>query len=198
MEIQNLGIDGPYLIKPNIFKDEWIGSINPYSNYSNIDMYDSSFDEGGLITMLNYDGEWIKEEYVKDENEEDGFKKDENGERIIDVEKSIPGPHPGKKYSTLEEYFKDFPNKNIMLFASLQDLNGDIREKTKPLKVKYPKFFQYAKNKKSNFNYQLYKNVLQKRGWCWGGNWGSSIFDPMHFEYPTNGKCGYIAKTFNC
>ena len=112
-------------------KDEWIGSINPYSNYSNIDMYDSSFDEGGLITMLNYDGEWIKEEYVKDENEEDGFKKDENGERIIDVEKSIPGPHPGKKYSTLEEYFKDFPNKNIMLFASLQDLNGDIREKTK-------------------------------------------------------------------
>ena len=112
-------------------KDEWIGSINPYSNYSNIDMYDSSFDEGGLITMLNYDGEWIKEEYVKDENEEDGFKKDENGERIIDVEKSIPGPHPGKKYSTLEEYFKDFPNKNIMLFASLQDLNGDIIEKTK-------------------------------------------------------------------
>ena len=112
-------------------KDEWIGSINPYSNYSNINMYDSSFDEGGLITMLNYDGEWIKEEYVKDENEEDGFKKDENGERIIDVEKSIPGPHPGKKYSTLEEYFKDFPNKNIMLFASLQDLNGDIREKTK-------------------------------------------------------------------
>ena len=112
-------------------KDEWIGSINPYSNYSNIDMYDSSFDEGGLITMLNDDREWIIEEYVKDESEEDGFKKDKNGEKVIDIEKSIPGPHPGKKYTTLEEYFKDFPKKNIMLFASLQDLNGDIREKTK-------------------------------------------------------------------
>ena len=67
---------------------------------------------------------------------------------------------------------------------------------------KYTKFICEVCNGKEdckyNVNYQLYKNVLQNRGWCWGGNWGSSIFDPMHFEYPTNGKCGYIAKTFNC
>lgn len=67
---------------------------------------------------------------------------------------------------------------------------------------KYTKFICEVCNGKEdckyNVNYQLYKNVLQKRGWCWGGNWGSSIFDPMHFEYPVNGKCGYVTKTFNC
>lgn len=67
---------------------------------------------------------------------------------------------------------------------------------------KYTKFICEVCNGKEdckyNVNYQLYKNVLQNRGWCWGGNWGSSIFDPMHFEYSTDGKCGYIAKTFNC
>ena len=50
---------------------------------------------------------------------------------------------------------------------------------------KYTKFICEVCNGKEdckyNVNYQLYKNVLQNRGWCWGGNWGSSIFDPMHF-----------------
>lgn len=35
----------------------------------------------------------------------------------------------GKKYKDIQEYFRDYPEKNIMLFASLQDLNGSLDKK---------------------------------------------------------------------
>ena len=34
-----------------------------------------------------------------------------------------------------------------------------------------------------NVNYQIYHRFFEGKGWCWGGNWGPSYFDPMHFEY---------------
>ena len=82
-------------------KNEWLGQINPYNNYINIDMYDSSNTNSGLLHMLHNKKEWI------------------------DSEKTIPGPHPGKIYETVDDYLKDYPNKNIMLFASLNDLDGN-------------------------------------------------------------------------
>lgn len=34
-----------------------------------------------------------------------------------------------------------------------------------------------------NVNYHIFHNYFEGKGWCWGGNWGPSSFDPMHFEY---------------
>ena len=39
-----------------------------------------------------------------------------------------------------------------------------------------------------NINYQLYHKYFKKIGWCWGGNWTSGYFDPMHYE-KTDGGC---------
>ncbi len=39
-----------------------------------------------------------------------------------------------------------------------------------------------------NVNYQIFKIYFEQSGWCWGGNWYSEWFDPMHFEY-RNGAC---------
>ena len=33
-----------------------------------------------------------------------------------------------------------------------------------------------------NINYQIYEKIFKPKGWCWGGNWGPTYFDPMHFE----------------
>ena len=38
-------------------------------------------------------------------------------------------------------------------------------------------------NCEQNVNYQIYHRYFEGKGWCWGGNWGPSSFDPMHFEY---------------
>ena len=37
-----------------------------------------------------------------------------------------------------------------------------------------------------NINYQIYKKYFEPAGYCWGGNWGPSSFDPMHYEYSKN------------
>lgn len=35
---------------------------------------------------------------------------------------------------------------------------------------------------KYNINYNIYVNYFKPKGWCWGGDWGSNYFDPMHFQ----------------
>ena len=40
---------------------------------------------------------------------------------------------------------------------------------------------------KYNVNYIIFKRYFSGNGWCWGGNWGPSSFDPMHFELRQNG-----------
>lgn len=37
-------------------------------------------------------------------------------------------------------------------------------------------------NCKYNINYVIYERYFKPKGWCWGGNWGPSYFDPMHFQ----------------
>ena len=39
-----------------------------------------------------------------------------------------------------------------------------------------------------NIAYQLYYGYFKQIGWCWGGNWTSGYFDPMHYE-KTDGGC---------
>ena len=39
-----------------------------------------------------------------------------------------------------------------------------------------------------NINYQLYYGYFKSINWCWGGNWTSTYFDPMHYE-KTDGGC---------
>ena len=36
---------------------------------------------------------------------------------------------------------------------------------------------------KYNIAYIIYEKYFKGNGWCWGGNWGKTSFDPMHFEY---------------
>ena len=43
-------------------------------------------------------------------------------------------------------------------------------------------------NCKYNINYVIYEQYFKNNGWCWGGNWGTNYFDPMHYEL-TNGAC---------
>lgn len=43
-------------------------------------------------------------------------------------------------------------------------------------------------NCKYNINYVIYEQYFKNNGWCWGGNWGTNYFDPMHYEL-TNGPC---------
>ena len=38
-----------------------------------------------------------------------------------------------------------------------------------------------------NINYVIFKRYFEGNGWCWGGNWSPSSFDPMHFELREGG-----------
>lgn len=40
-----------------------------------------------------------------------------------------------------------------------------------------------------NVNYIIFKRFFEGNGWCWGGNWGPTSFDPMHMEVRDNNKC---------
>ena len=42
---------------------------------------------------------------------------------------------------------------------------------------------------KYNVNYIIYKRYFEGNGWCWGGNWGTGAFDPMHYEIRPDNKC---------
>ena len=44
-------------------------------------------------------------------------------------------------------------------------------------------------NCKYNINYIIYEKYFKGNGWCWGGNWGTSYHDPMHFELTDGGSC---------
>lgn len=48
-------------------------------------------------------------------------------------------------------------------------------------------------NCKYNINYIIYTKYFKNKGWCWGGNWGPTYFDPMHFE-KTSGGCSVANK----
>lgn len=43
-------------------------------------------------------------------------------------------------------------------------------------------------NCKYNINYIIFEKYFKGNGWCWGGNWGPSSFDPMHYEL-RDGAC---------
>lgn len=45
-----------------------------------------------------------------------------------------------------------------------------------------------SENCKYNITYIIYEKYFKGNGWCWGGNWGKSYFDPMHYEY-TGSAC---------
>lgn len=57
--------------------------------------------------------------------------------------------------------------------------------------TKYKKFIcdvcDGVEDCKYNINYIIFKRYFEGNGWCWGGNWGPSSFDPMHFEVRTGG-----------
>ena len=40
-----------------------------------------------------------------------------------------------------------------------------------------------------NVLYQLYEKAFKPNNFCWGRNWSSKYFDPMHFEHVNNGSC---------
>ena len=44
-------------------------------------------------------------------------------------------------------------------------------------------------NCKYNINYVIFYRFFADKGWCWGGNWGPDLFDPMHYEIPESGYC---------
>ena len=45
-----------------------------------------------------------------------------------------------------------------------------------------------------NINYQIYYTYFKPYNWCWGGNWGSGSFDPMHYE-KSDGGCSTASST---
>jgi len=47
-----------------------------------------------------------------------------------------------------------------------------------------------------NINYQIYVRFFKQKGWCWGGNWSESSFDPMHYEVkkPWSSTCSTSRK----
>lgn len=49
-----------------------------------------------------------------------------------------------------------------------------------------------------NINYIIYEKYFKGNGWCWGGNWGKTYFDPMHFELSENGCSTKSKPEFNC
>lgn len=50
-----------------------------------------------------------------------------------------------------------------------------------------------------NINYQIYYSYFKGNGWCWGGDWSTGYFDPMHYEY-NGGNCNNQSTTnrINC
>lgn len=49
-----------------------------------------------------------------------------------------------------------------------------------------------------NVNYIIFKRYFEGNGWCWGGNYGSQWFDPMHFELRDYGKCSVSKRNISC
>jgi len=74
-------------------KNEWIGTINESSQFFEYDAYEASDRTGGLKWMLGCDAERIT------------IGRDDKGNPI-----TMRGPHPGKKFDTLQEYFDSGAN----------------------------------------------------------------------------------------
>lgn len=49
-----------------------------------------------------------------------------------------------------------------------------------------------------NINYIIFEKYFKDNGWCWGGNWGPSYFDPMHFELRKGGCSVANKQTISC
>lgn len=89
--------------------------------------------KGGKFIMVTSAKVDVKNEWMEQVNP---YKLYENID-MYDVEglkKMLENKQPferknGKTYKDIQEYFQDFPEKNIMLFASLQDLNGSLDKK---------------------------------------------------------------------
>lgn len=110
-------------------KNEWIKTINPYSDFKGYDMYDASDTEQGIRWLLNNDelGPDGKVKMPKDKwcNKEPEV--DEKGNQVLDAK----GNPKEKLIPSLEKYLQLHPNKRIVIFVSLQDLNGDVNDRHK-------------------------------------------------------------------
>ena len=110
-------------------KNEWIKTINPYSDFKGYDMYDASDTEQGIRWLLNNDelGPDGKVKMSKDKwcNKEPEV--DEKGNQVLDAK----GNPKEKLIPSLEKYLQLHPNKRIVIFVSLQDLNGDVNDRHK-------------------------------------------------------------------
>lgn len=51
---------------------------------------------------------------------------------------------------------------------------------------------------KYNINYIIFEKYFKGNGWCWGGNWGPSSFDPMHFELRDGGCLTGNKQSISC
>ena len=78
-------------------RGEWLAAVNPYIEFKDYDMYLASGD-GSLYNMLN------------------GITTGKKGKKKVEDTEI-------KKYATVGEYIKDHPEKHVMLFLTLQDLN---------------------------------------------------------------------------
>lgn len=110
-------------------KNEWIKTINPYSDFKGYDMYDASDTEQGISWLLNNnelnpDGtvKMKKEDWCDKESEVDL-----EGKPVLDKD----GKPKVKLTPSLEKYLQLHKDKKIVIFVSLQDLNGDVNDRHK-------------------------------------------------------------------
>lgn len=110
-------------------KNEWIKTINPYSDFKGYNMYDASDTEQGISWLLNNDelGPDGKVKMSKDKwcNKEPEV--DAEGKPVLDAK----GKPKEKLTPSLEKYLQLHPDEKIVIFVSLQDLNGDVNDRHK-------------------------------------------------------------------
>lgn len=96
-------------------KNEWLGTINRSSQFFEYDAYTASAkrEDGGLTSMLSDDRDFIV------------VGKDVDGNEI-----KMRGPHPGKKFKTLKEYFDSKANEHIWWVVKGDDKISDAYYET--------------------------------------------------------------------
>lgn len=110
-------------------KNEWIKTINPYSDFKGYDMYDASDTEQGISWLLN-NNELNPDGTVKMKKEDWCDKEPEvdlEGKPVLDKD----GKPKVKLTPSLEKYLQLHKDKKIVIFVSLQDLNGDVNDRHK-------------------------------------------------------------------
>ena len=96
-------------------KGEWLAAMNPYEEFKNYDMYLTSGD-GSLYGMLQ------------------GIGKSKRGKKKKDV---VEETESIKKYDNLDEYLDANPEKHVVLFITLQDLNRYVNGTKSDSGMKY-------------------------------------------------------------